>query len=46
MAKQIEANPRLVSSALRQQGLIHLYKNFCAARDASCVLLASNAFRR
>jgi len=32
-------NPKLVNSALRQQGLIHLYKNFCGEGEChSCPL--------
>ena len=32
----------VINSAMRQQGLIHLYKNFCAVRNCENCLLAEN----
>ncbi len=44
MASQVGAGARQVSSARRQQGLLHLYREFCARGEcAECPLLAKAA---
>lgn len=37
-----EQHDSVINSAMRQQGLIHLYKNFCAVRNCENCLLVEN----